>query len=175
MGFDQPAGDGQAEATAPGCAGAAGIGPREPLEATKWLEEIELTTWESFDGYWVPRGWSKQGPIKTAARIDVPRSGEAPAAGPRAIAGVAWAPDRGIRRVEVQVDDEPWRPAELGPVVSADTWTQWHIAWDATPGEHRLRVRATDGDGITQTETPQSPAPDGATGWHTRRIRVTGT
>ena len=145
------------------------------VSATKWLEEIELTTWESFDGYWVPRGWSKEGPIKTASRIDVPRSGDAVAAGRQAIAGVAWAPTRGIRGVEVQVDDEPWQPAELGPVASADTWVQWHVTWDATPGEHRLRVRATDGDGITQTEEPRPPAPDGATGWHTRRIRVTGT
>src|SRR5690606_19227354 len=42
------------------------------VSATKWLEEIELTTWEAFDAYWVPRGWSKEGPVKTASRIDVP-------------------------------------------------------------------------------------------------------
>ena len=66
------------------------------VSATKWLDAIELTTWEDFDGYWVPRGWSKEGPIKTASRIDVPRSGATVDAGPQAIAGVAWAPTVGI-------------------------------------------------------------------------------
>ena len=142
------------------------------VSATKWLERIELTTWEDFDGYWVPRGWSKEGPIKTASRIDVPRSSTVLAAGPQVIAGVAWAPTRGIELVEVQVDDGPWQPAELGLVTSANTWVQWRLAWDATPGDHVVRVRATDGDGATQTEEIAPPAPNGATGWHTRRLRV---
>ena len=78
------------------------------VSATKWLSEIELTTWEDFDGYWVPRGWSKEGPIKPQSRIDVPRGGADLAAGPQPIAGVAWAPIDGIVAVEVQVDDGPW-------------------------------------------------------------------
>ena len=96
------------------------------VSATKWLREIELTTWEDFDGYWVPRGWSKEGPIKTMSRIDVPRSGATLDAGPQAIAGVAWAPPGGIEKVEVQVDDDgdvgPGRPRRrhqrqhVGPV-----------------------------------------------------------
>ncbi|MFP5488309.1 MAG: molybdopterin-dependent oxidoreductase, partial [Acidimicrobiia bacterium] len=142
------------------------------VSATKWLEEIELTTWEDFDGYWVPRGWSKEGPIKTQSRIDVPRSGANLAAGAQPIAGVAWAPNRGIDRIEVQVDDGPWRTAELGDVASTDTWVQWHLAWDATPGDHEIRVRATDRSGETQTSTETDPTPDGATGWHTRRVSV---
>ena len=84
------------------------------VSATKWLEEIELTTWESFDGYWVPRGWSKVGPIKLQSRIDVPRADASLVAGAQPIAGVAWAPDTGVERVEVQVDDGPWRTARLG-------------------------------------------------------------
>ncbi|GAB3953457.1 hypothetical protein GCM10027614_58900 [Micromonospora vulcania] len=83
------------------------------------------------------------------------------------MAGVAWAQHRGIRRVEVRVDDGPWQEAELAPTVSVDTWVQWQWRWDATPGEHRLQVRATDATGETQTERTQSVAPDGATGWHT--------
>ena len=74
------------------------------VSATKWLAEIELTTLEAFDAYWVPRGWAKEAPILTQSRIDVPRDGAAVAVGPVAIAGVAWAPDRGITRVEVRVD-----------------------------------------------------------------------
>ena len=143
------------------------------VSATKWLERIELTTWDGFDGYWIPLGWSKEGPIKTQSRIDVPRSGATVAAGTTPIAGVAWAPDTGIAAVEVQVDDGPWQEATLGEVLSEDTWRQWHLPWEATPGEHRIRVRATDGDGATQTEERSKPAPDGATGWHTRTVTVT--
>lgn len=141
------------------------------VSATKWLREIELTTWEDFDGYWIPRGWSKEGPIKTSSRIDVPRSGGGLAAGRQAIAGVAWAPPGGITRVEVGIDGE-WHDAELGEAVSGNTWVQWVYAWDATPGEHRISVRATDGDGNVQTEESARPAPDGATGWHTRTVTV---
>jgi DMSO/TMAO reductase YedYZ molybdopterin-dependent catalytic subunit len=143
------------------------------VSATKWLREIELTTWEDFDGYWVPRGWSKEGPIKTMSRIDVPRSGASLGAGAQAIAGVAWAPPRGIEKVEVQVDDGgPWVEADLGDATSGNTWVQWKLAWDATPGEHAIRVRATGADGITQTEDAAPPAPDGATGWHRRTVKV---
>jgi DMSO/TMAO reductase YedYZ molybdopterin-dependent catalytic subunit len=141
------------------------------VSATKWLSEIELTTWDAFDGYWVPRGWSKLGPVKTQSRIDVP-AGPVPA-GRVVVAGVAWATGRGIDRVEVQVDDGDWLDAELGTVASDDTWRTWRLAWDASAGTHRLRVRATDGDGETQTADEQPPAPDGATGWHTRTIEVT--
>ncbi len=107
------------------------------VSATKWLERIELTTWEDFDGYWVPRGWSKEGPIKTASRIDVPWSSTTLAAGPQTIAGVAWAPGRGIELVEVQIDDGPWQTAELGRVPSDNTWVQWRLVWDATAGRSR--------------------------------------
>jgi len=145
------------------------------VSATKWLTEIRLTTLDAFDGYWVPRGWSKQAPIKTESRIDVPRSGAPLQAGTVPIAGVAWAPGpgRGITRVQVQVDDEPWQDAKLGEVLSGNTWRQWMLAWEATAGTHTLRVRATDGTGETQTEDKAPPEPDGATGWDSRRVTVT--
>ena len=142
------------------------------VSATKWLDTIELTTWEGFDGYWVPRGWSKEGPIKPASRIDVPRSGATIDPGMQAIAGVAWAPTAGVQRVEVQVDDGEWREARLGDAASGNTWVQWLVDWDAVSGEHRIRVRATDAGGETQTEERRPPAPDGSTGWHTRTVRV---
>src|SRR3546814_13908556 len=62
------------------------------VSATKWLREIELTRWEDFDAYWVPRGWSKEGPIKVQSRIDVPRRSQPLTAGRPPVAGVAWAP-----------------------------------------------------------------------------------
>src|SRR5690606_17454529 len=81
------------------------------VSATKWLSAIELTTFEETVGYWVPRGWSASGPIKTQSRIDVPGRSASVAAGPQPVAGVAWAPTLGIERVEVRVDDGPWEAA----------------------------------------------------------------
>ena len=142
------------------------------VSATKWLKQIQLTRLEDFDAYWIPRGWAKQAPIKTQSRIDTPRGGQKLVAGPIAIAGVAWAPTRGITRVEVQVDNEPWQAAQLGETASANTWVQWLYRWDAPAGRHHLRVRATDGTGQTQTAQVQRPEPDGATGYHTRTVTV---
>lgn len=141
------------------------------VSATKWLSEIRLATWEE-EGFWIPRGWSRLGPIKTQSRIDVPRRGSVLRPGRQPIAGVSWAPTRGIQRVEVQVDEGPWREASLGEVASEDTWVQWWLDWDAEPGEHQIRVRATDGDGDVQTARRTPVAPDGASGRHTITVRV---
>jgi DMSO/TMAO reductase YedYZ molybdopterin-dependent catalytic subunit len=143
------------------------------VSATKWLSRIQLVTWEGFDGYWIVRGWSKEGPIKTQSRIDVPKANAVVTAGPTAIAGVAWAQHRGIQRVEVQIDDRPWREARLAGELHVDTWRQWVFAWHATPGTHRIRVRATDATGETQTGVITPSAPSGATGYHTIRVTVT--
>lgn len=142
------------------------------VSATKWLEEIELTTLEDFDGYWVPRGWSKAGPVVTQSRIDVPRSGARLRSGRQAVAGVAWAPTRGIDRVEVSIDGGPWSAATLAEAVGPASWRQWLYEWDASPGRHRIQVRATDGTGVTQTAEASLPRPSGATGHHTINVDV---
>ncbi len=144
------------------------------VSATKWLKEIELTTLEAFDGFWIPRGWSKSGPIKTQSRIDTPRSGETvPSNGSAVpIAGVAWAPNVGITRVEVQIDDGEWFEATLGESLGHDSWLQWSLAWTPTPGQHQVRVRAMDGTGETQTSDLARPAPNGASGWHTITVKA---
>jgi DMSO/TMAO reductase YedYZ molybdopterin-dependent catalytic subunit len=142
------------------------------VSATKWLVEIELTTLEAFDAYWVPLGWAKEAPILTQSRIDVPHNGAAVAVGPVAIAGVAWAPDRGIAKVEVRVDEGAWLPATLSAPISKATWVQWRLGWDAAAGDHTIEVRATDGLGETQTDQQSPPAPDGARGYHAIRVRA---
>ena len=139
------------------------------VSATKWLKELELTTLEGFDGYWIPLGWAKDAPILTQSRIDTPRGGVAQ--GQVAIAGVAWAPDRGISRVEVAVDGV-WRDARLSTPLSDATWVQWVTEWAADPGRHVIAVRATDGTGAVQTELSSPPAPDGARGYHTVSVEV---
>ena len=142
------------------------------VSATKWLAEIELSSFADFDAYWIRRGWSQQAPIKTESRIDTPGDGSSIRAGSVTIAGVAWAQHRGISKVEVQVDDGPWETARLAAVPSIDTWRQWAYAWTATAGKHRLTVRATDNAGQTQTDAISPPDPDGATGWHSVQVTV---
>ena len=142
------------------------------VSATKWLVDLELTTLDAYDAYWIQRGWAKEAPVKTQSRIDTPRPGTDLAAGSVAVAGVAWAQHRGIERVEVRMDDGPWVEAELAAEDTSDTWRQWVHRWDATPGRHTIAVRATDGDGRTQTAAIAEPFPDGATGHHTIVVEV---
>jgi hypothetical protein len=97
------------------------------------------------------------------------------AAGTVPIAGVAWAQHTGIARVEVRIDDEPWTDAELADELSTDTWRQWVHRWPATPGRHRLSVRATDAHGMVQPKEHAEPFPDGATGWHTITVDVSNS
>jgi DMSO/TMAO reductase YedYZ molybdopterin-dependent catalytic subunit len=142
------------------------------VSATKWVTDLELTTFDAFDAYWVRRGWSQQAPIKTESRIDVPRSAATVSRGRVAVAGVAWAQHRGISAVEVRIDEGPWQPAELAAEPSVDSWREWKWTWDATPGNHRIQVRATDGSGAVQPEERAEPIPDGATGWHSVVVSV---
>ncbi len=141
------------------------------VSATKWLAALELTTLEAYDAYWVPLGWSKEAPILTQSRIDTPRRGSRLPAGTVTIGGVAWAMDRGVAAVEVSIDGE-WRPAETSEPISEATWVQWRHDWTATPGEHEIAVRATDGDGVVQTAERTRPDPDGARGHHSIRVTV---
>ena len=120
----------------------------------------------------MPLGWAKEAPILTQSRIDVPRDGSSVAPGSVAVAGVAWAPDRGVTAVEVQVDEGEWGAAELSTPISDATWVQWLFRWDATEGSHRLSVRATDGTGEVQTDRVTDPDPDGARGHHTIDVTV---
>ena len=143
------------------------------VSACKWLVELELTTFDAYDPYWVQRGWAKDAPIKTMARIDAPKPLARIAAGKTAIAGVAWAQHRGIERVEVRIDGGEWVAARLAAADTIDTWRQWVLEWDALPGRHALEVRATDATGATQPEARVAPFPDGATGWHSVVMTVT--
>ncbi|MEV4801166.1 molybdopterin-dependent oxidoreductase [Nonomuraea sp. NPDC049421] len=142
------------------------------VSATKWVVDIKVTRFDEDEAYWTPRGWAAKGPIKTQSRIDIPGYGDRLKAGRTTIAGVAWAQHTGVDAVEVRVDSGQWRVAKLAEVPGPDTWRQWSIDWDATPGEHAIQVRATDAAGRTQTVQLAPPAPDGATGWHTVTVQV---
>ena len=142
------------------------------VSATKWVTELKVTRFATDQGYWTPRGWSALGPIKTASRIDVPKVGDSVKAGTVAVAGVAWAQHRGIDKVEVQVDGGDWQEATLAAEPTVDSWRQWVLHWQAAPGSHTLRVRATDATGAVQVEQEAPPAPNGATGYDTVTVNV---
>ena len=142
------------------------------VSATKWIEDITITDWEGVDGYWMPRGWSKEGPIKTQSRIDVPRNNASVSAGPVTIGGIAWSPTIGIERVEVAIDEGEWQPAELATVDTDETWVQWKLDWNAPAGDRLVQVRATDKSGFTQSPIPVNPAPNGAEGYDRIRVSV---
>ncbi|WP_344018459.1 molybdopterin-dependent oxidoreductase [Pseudonocardia kongjuensis] len=135
------------------------------VSATKWLTEIELTTFADRTVYWRDRGWAERAPIKTQCRIDSPTGFSQQAAGAVRVAGVAWAQPVGVAQVEVRADDGPWVRAELGTEVNPNTWRMWTAELDLGPGNHILTARATDRRGLTQTEERVDPIPDGATGW----------
>lgn len=138
------------------------------VSATKWVVDLELTRFDRAKAYWTRQGWAPRAPIKTESRIDVPKRGQQVPMGPVVFGGVAWAQNRGVRAVEVRIDDGGWQPAEQGASYSNDTWRLWSFPWQAkTPGRHSITVRATDNTGATQTPEEVGSVPDGATGWHT--------
>ena len=142
------------------------------VSATKWVTELKVTRFADDAAYWTPRGWSERGPIKTSSRIDVPRGGRSVPAGTITFGGVAWAQHTGIGKVELRVNRGPWREARLAPGISVDTWYQWTLDVDLTPGQYEVQVRATDLRGASQDEEQRPVAPDGATGFHTVRVDV---
>ena len=137
------------------------------VSATKWVTDLELTRFDRAQAYWTGLGWSARGPIKTESRIDVPRSGDRVPVGAVTFGGVAWAQNRGVRTVEIRIDDGPWQPADLGANYSNDTWRLWSYRWTASTGSHTMTVRATDNTGAVQTSDQAGVMPDGASGWHT--------
>ena len=136
------------------------------VSATKWVTELEATTFAAYDAYWVPRGWAQKAPIKTESRIDVPRDG-------RSLQGRCRSPGwpghrhAGSSAVEVQVDDGSWRRAQLAPAISKETWRS-----GCTGGTRRGHPRAA-GPRDRRRPAPRRPRPtlrrppDGATGYHT--------
>jgi DMSO/TMAO reductase YedYZ molybdopterin-dependent catalytic subunit len=143
------------------------------VSATKWVTHLEVTSYAAKKAYWTQRGYAAQAPIKTESRIDVPKPLAQVTAGRVPVAGVAWAPHRGITAVEVNVDNGPWQRARLAAADGIDTWRQWVWTWDARPGLHTLQARATDGTGATQPSRRAQPFPNGASGWDSTVVTVT--
>lgn len=138
------------------------------MKNVKWITRIEAID-RDLKGYWQRRGWDDRAEYKTMSRIDAPDS---TVGGEATIAGIAFAGDRGIIKVEVSTDGgRTWEQAEIKSPLSPYTWSLWQRRW--TPpqaGKHKIIVRATDGRGVTQTSQYAPPAPDGSSGYHSKTI-----
>lgn len=137
------------------------------MKQPKWIAAIEVTDrWEP--GYWVKRGWDKVAQMKSTSVIDVVAMDmtiiQAGKEKLIPIGGIAHAGARGISKVELQVDEEPWQSAVLRTPLSALTWVIWRYEWPFEPGEHTFTVRCYDGRGTPQIVAQAPPAPSGATG-----------
>ena len=151
----------------------------------KWITDIEVVQ-GVYDGFWQRRGWANNAFYKTGSTILTPGDSQlrdrfplpsrvTDISGSQAvIVGAAFAGDRGIRKVEVSTDGGlTWEMASLYDPLSQYTWVFWKYGWDSPDsGNHRLMVRATDGDGQTQVATMTEPFPSGATGYNVVDIRV---
>lgn len=143
---------------------------RYGMKQPKWITGIEAIDREG-SGYWVDRGWSKEARPQIVAVIDSVAK-DSVVDGRVPVGGIAWAGDRGISLVEVQVDNGPWEPAALLPTLGPLTWTQWRYDWPLVPGRHTFRARATDGTGAFQVDRLTEPHPDGATGYHAVTVAI---
>lgn len=142
------------------------------VSATKWVVDMELTTFAKAQGYWVPRGYSQRAPVKTESRIDVPAPFGTVNGGTVTVAGIAWAQTKGIRAVEIRVDGGRWQPTQLSTEVTKNAWRMWRAFVPLRPGQHRVEARATDDTGYTQTSAIADPIPNGASGYPTVTFTV---
>lgn len=134
----------------------------------KWLTQIVVETAE-VKGFYEKQGWGPQFAIPTHARFDVPDFAKTIARGSTvAIAGVAFAGDRGVSRVQVSTDDgHSWNDATLITRYSKITWRRWRYEWrPPSAGNYRLAVRAFDAQDQPQIATDRPAETEGVTGLH---------
>ena len=75
-------------------------------------------------------------------------------AGRQLLRGYAWAPQHGIKLVDVRIDGGPWRPTQIRqPNLGRYTWVRFELPWDATPGDHVIETRGMDTAFNLQPET----------------------
>lgn len=143
------------------------IPDRYGMKQPKWIESIELIDHDE-EGYWVRRGWDKEARMKATSLIDTVAVDMMISGADETtivpVGGIAHAGDRGISKVQVQMDDGPWTDAELREPLSEKTWVLWRFGWPFRAGDHRLTVRCFEGDGTPQIATRSPVSPSGATG-----------
>jgi DMSO/TMAO reductase YedYZ molybdopterin-dependent catalytic subunit len=150
----------------------------------KWITEIELVDVD-YEGFWQRQGWANNAKYQIHSTIITPggalesRFGKIESSrfvvGEKVpIAGIAFAGDRGISKVEVSADGgKSWESAAIAEPLSTNTWVLWSTEWSPSEaGRYRIMVRATDGTGQIQKSEFQNPFPSGSTGYHGVNITV---
>jgi DMSO/TMAO reductase YedYZ molybdopterin-dependent catalytic subunit len=153
----------------------------------KWITEIELID-RVYEGYWQKKGWANNAKYNTHSYVVIP--GNAPVrkifrnlgsvnimVGQQIpIAGVAFAGDRGVARVQVSTDEgTTWKDARIKNPLSPYSWVIWTTELDVTEkSNYRITVRATDKTGKIQTGETREPFPNGATGYHMVDVQSVG-
>jgi|SRR5437773_6880268 len=141
----------------------------------KWLTKISVVSGEVL-GFWQQKGWTNRGAIRTTAIVATPPHNSVVGSAVT-IGGVALAGDRGISAVQVSTDGgQTWGNATLKtPPLSGLTWVMWKFPW--TPpggGSYRIVARAVDGGGVPQESTPAPPFSEGAAGYDSITLLVSG-
>ncbi|HEX5892181.1 MAG TPA: sulfite oxidase [Nitrososphaeraceae archaeon] len=151
----------------------------------KWITEIELVG-EIYEGYWQKKGWANNAQYNTHSFIVIPGNDpvrkvfrnlgalnivvgeEIP------IAGVAFAGDRGVSKVEVSSDGgATWKEARIKDPLSPYTWVLWATELNVTmKGNYKIIVRATDKTGKIQSAEVRDPFPNGAMGYHVVNVQA---
>jgi DMSO/TMAO reductase YedYZ molybdopterin-dependent catalytic subunit len=144
----------------------------------KWITDIELVD-TVYEGFWQRRGWANNARYQTHSKIVFPGdalrnrfeelSTNAPTVGSKSpIAGIAFAGERGISKVEVSTDGgNTWQSASIKDPLSSNSWVLWALDWiPQNKGRYNIVVRATDKAGNLQTAEIRDIYPNGATGYH---------
>jgi DMSO/TMAO reductase YedYZ molybdopterin-dependent catalytic subunit len=136
------------------------------MKQPKWITDIVLVA-DNIPGYWVTRGWDAKAEMRTTSVVDTVATASVVMRGGKMyvpVGGIAHAGDRGISKVEVQVDGGAWEAAELRAPLSELTWAIWRYQWPFAVGDHVFSVRAYDGQGDLEITAGSPPFPAGATG-----------
>jgi DMSO/TMAO reductase YedYZ molybdopterin-dependent catalytic subunit len=133
------------------------------VASVKWLKRIDVLT-EPYAGEfqtghyiyeWADRPHEPVDLMRVRARITAPAAGSLLDAGTHVVRGKAWSGTGPITHVGVSVTGEgEWFAAELEHPKGPYHWQEWSFEWNAAPGRHSLRARATDAAGNVQPEIP---------------------
>jgi DMSO/TMAO reductase YedYZ molybdopterin-dependent catalytic subunit len=132
----------------------------------KWLGRIEVSEdplyvpWNTEDYVLIGPAYPAQGPARglpitglaVASLVELPWPARLRPE-PQMIRGRAFAGENRVATVQYRIDDGPWQNAPVATPAVPGAWVRWQFGWNPAPGEHTLRVRATDERGNTQPDS----------------------
>jgi len=140
------------------------------LKSVKWISELRFVT-EPYHGTWPKLGYTKEPLVHTCCYIDKVRK----VSGTVEAGGIAMAGDRGVKQVQVRIDDREWVNAHLEQPLSAQTWVRWRArvalpaSWNS---DSQIEARAQDGQGRWQPTNETPLFPNGVQGPTIRRLAL---